>query len=170
MTRLLPILALLLSACIGTSAASTTTISPPPPDPGADSVVLVAELTGGCAMMGPNCERFVVYGDGMVEAHRVGESGPQPTDVGSIDPTLVVALHRAANGADLEALRKRLPPGECQGCVDGIDTVATFMVDGSTVTFGSIDTELTPAEPVFAAMWAVIDAARDATEIPPITH
>jgi hypothetical protein len=166
MTRLLPLLVLLLSACGGAVVASTTTTTLLPPGPDADSVVLVAELTGGCAMRGPNCERFVVYGDGTVEAYRAGESDPRPADVGSIDPALVVTLHRAVGDTDLQALRKRLPPGECQGCLDGIDTAATFTIDGNDTTFNSIDTELPPTEPVFAAMWAVIDACRTATDIP----
>ncbi len=166
MIRLLPILALLLSACGAATTVSTTTTTAPPVGPEADSVVLVAELTRGCAMMGPNCERFIVFGDGTVEAYRAGESAVQPVDVGSINPELVATLHNTIHATDLEALRKRLPPGKCQGCVDGIDTLATFTVDGNDVTFSSIDTELTPAEPAFAAMWLVIDAARDATDIP----
>lgn len=165
MIRLLAILALLLSACGGAAAESSTTTAPPP-HPDADSVVLAAELTGGCAMMGPNCERFVVYGDGTVELYRAGESAAQPDDVGTIGPVLVTTLHNTVLATDLEALRKRLPPGECQGCVDGIDTLATFTVDGDGTTFSSIETELTPTEPVFNAMWAVIDAARDATDMP----
>ncbi|MEA3501444.1 MAG: hypothetical protein U9R47_01610, partial [Actinomycetota bacterium] len=62
MTRLLPILALLLAACSGATGALPTTTAPQAFGPDARSVVLVAEFTGGCAMMGPNCERFVVYG------------------------------------------------------------------------------------------------------------
>ncbi len=169
MTRFLPILALLLSTCSGASVASTTTTTlPPGPEPA--GVLLVAEFPGGCAMMGPNCERLVIYGDGTVEAHRLGSGDPRPVDVGSIDPALVAALHRVVVRTDLEAMRLRLPPGECQGCVDGIDTTVTFTVDGHDTTFSSIDTELVISEPVFAAMWSVIDAARDVTEIPLITH
>ncbi len=117
-------------------------------------------------MMGPNCERFVIYGDGTVEAHRAGENAALPVDVGSIDPDLVTTLHNTVLATDLEALRKRLPPGECQGCYDGTDTLATFAIDGTEVTFSSIDTELTRTEPVFATMWDVIDAAQDATDVP----
>jgi len=117
-------------------------------------------------MMGPNCERVVVFGDETVEAYRAGENAAQPVDVGSIDPELVATLHNTVYATDLEALRKRLPPGECQGCIDGIDTLATFTVDGCDVTFNSIETEVTPTEPVFAAMWAVFAAAQDTTEIP----
>ena len=170
MIRFLPILALLLSACGGTASVSSTTTTAPPVGPETDTVVLAAELTGGCAMMGPNCERFVVFGDGTVEAYRVGENAAQPVDVGSIDPELVATLHDSVNKTDLDALRERLPPGECQGCVDGIDTLATFTVNGTEVTFSSIDTKLTPTEPVFAAMWVVIDAARDATDLPLVEH
>jgi hypothetical protein len=169
MTRFLPILALLISACGGAVAPSTTTV-PPPPGPEPAGVLLVAEFTGGCAMIGPNCERLVIYGDGTVEAHRLGSGAPRPVDDGSIDPALVVELHRVVVTTDLEAMRLRLPAGECQGCVDGIDSVATFTVDGHDTTFSSIDTGLVISEPVFAAMWAVIGAARDATEIPLIMH
>ena len=166
MIRLIPILAVLFTACTTAATVSATTTVPLPPGPSSDSVVLVAELTGGCAMMGPNCERFVVLGDGTVEAYRAGENTAQPVDVGSIDPELVATLHNTVDTTDLEALRKRLPLGECQGCFDGIDTLATFTVDGSDIAFSSIETELTPTEPVFAAMWAVIDAAQDATDVP----
>jgi hypothetical protein len=170
MIRLLPVLALLLSACGGAATVSTTTTEPPPPDPDAESVVLIAELTGGCAMMGPNCERFVVFGDGTVEAYRAGENAALPVDIGSIDPDLVATLHNTLHTTDLQALRIRLPPGECQGCVDGIDTLATFTIDGRDVTFSTIETDLTPTESVFAAMWAVIDSSLSATEIPLIAR
>lgn len=133
-------------------------------------MVLVAERTGGCAMRGPNCERFVVYGDGTVETYRAGESDPRPADVGSIDPALVVTLRRAVGNTDLQALGIRLPAGECQGCLDGIDTVATFTIDGNDTTFNSIETELPSTEPAFAAMWAVIDACRTATDVPLTTR
>jgi len=165
MIRLIPILALLFTACSAAATVPTTTTVPPLPGPENDSVVLVAELTGGCAMMGPNCERVVVFGDGTVEAYRAGEDATQPVDVGSIDPELVATLNNTVQATDLEALRKRLPPGECQGCVDGLDTLVTFTVDGGDVTFSSIDTELTPTEPVFAAMWAVFAAAQAATDV-----
>lgn len=170
MIRLLPILALLVASCSTAATVSTITTESLAPSPGANSVVLVAELTGGCAMMGPNCERFVILGDGTVKAYRAGESAAQPVDIGAIDPALVATLHEVVRSTNLEALRKRLPPGECQGCVDGIDTLAIFTVDGAEVTFNSIDTELTSAEPAFATMWVVIDAAQEVTDIPVITH
>jgi len=147
---------------------SITTSVPQSSEPDAGDVILIAELTGGCAMMGPNCERFVVFGDGTVEAYRSGEIASQPVDVGSIDPTLVATLHSAIGTTDLEALRKRLLPGECRGCFDATDTLATFTVGGVDVSFSSIETELAVTEPVFAAMWIAIDAAQDATDVPSI--
>ena len=147
----------LLAACGATSI----------PDPGGDQIVIVIESSGGCAQLGPNCARTIVYGDGTVDTHRIGPAGPELVDTGAIAVDLVVDLHRTLATADLAALRARLPEGRCLGCVDGIDTAMTFFAgEKKEEVFGSVDVKLDPIGPVFEAAWAVADAARAATEIP----
>jgi len=136
------------------------------PDPGADQIVIVIESSGGCAQLGPNCTRTIVYGDGTVETHRIGPAGPELVDTGAISVDFVVDLHRTVATADLAALRARLPEGECRGCVDGIDTTMTFFASNKEEVFSSVEVELDPTEPVFDVAWAVADAARATTEIP----
>lgn len=154
--RLMIMVTVLLTACGATSI----------PDPGADQIVIVIESSGGCAQLGPNCARTIVYGNGTVETHRIGPAGPELVDTGAIAVDLVVDLNRAVATADLAALRARLPEGECLGCVDGIDTTMTFVAGNKVEVFSSVEVELDPNDPVFDAAWAVADAARAATEIP----
>ncbi len=136
------------------------------PDPGADQIVIVIESSGGCAQIGPNCDRIVVYGDGTVQEHRISAAGPELVDTGAIAVDLVVDLHRTMATTDLAALRAQLPEGQCLGCVDGIDTTMTFLAGDKEEVFSSVEVNLDPTEPVFEAAWVVADAARVATEIP----
>ncbi len=100
--RLIIMVTVLLAACGATSI----------PDPGGDQIVIVIESSGGCAQLGPNCARTIVYGDGTVETHRIGPAGPELVDTGAIAVDLVVDLHRTLATTDLAALRARLPEGQ----------------------------------------------------------
>ncbi len=153
--------ALVLTACAAEA---------PIPGPGAAQVVLDVESTGGCAQMGPNCARLVIFGDGTVEAYRVAVDGEELVDTGSIDLELVAELDRIVAVTDLGALRSRLSEGHCRGCFDGIDTTMTLAGDDGPAVFSSLEVELDPGEPVFAAAWAVAAAAQAATEIPILTR
>jgi hypothetical protein len=155
------VLALTLTACASADGAG---------GPAPDEVVLVVESTGGCAQMGPNCIRLVVFGDGTVEAHRLISEETQLVGLGSIDRELVVAVHEAVLATDFTTLRQRLPAGECRGCYDGIDTTMTFRPNLDPQVFASVDVELDPSEPLFAAAWAVADAANAAIEVPIVTR
>ncbi len=161
MKRLMIGAALVLAACAAEA---------PIPGPGAAQVVLDVESTGGCAQMGPNCTRLVIFGDGTVEAYRVAVDGEELVDTGSIDLELVAELDRIVAVTDLDALRSRLPEGHCQGCFDGIDTTMTLAGDDGPAVFSSLEVELDSGEPVFAAAWAVAAAAQAATEIPILTR
>ncbi len=154
--RLMIMVTVLLAACGATSV----------PDPGGDQTVIVIESSRGCAQLGPNCARTIVYGDGTVETHRIGPAGPELVDTRAIAVDLVVDLHRTLATADLAALRARLAQGRCLGCVDGIDTSMTFFAGEKQEVFSSVEVALDPTEPVFEAAWPVADAARAATEIP----
>ena len=151
-------------ALVATACGSDGAGAGPGPEP--DVVVIAVESTGGCAMMGPNCSKLLVFGDGTVEAYRFVGDGDELVDTGSIDPQVVADLARLVSSTDLEAIRARLGPGECRGCYDGIDTTMTFYDDDGPATFASVDVELDAAEPLFAAAWAVADAAHGSIEIP----
>ncbi len=152
-------LALVAAAC-GTDTA--------PGAPGPDAVVLEVEFSGGCAQLGPNCSRLIVYGDGKVEALRVVPGGAELVDTGAIDAGLVIDLHRQIDGTDLAALHDGLGQGECRGCYDGIDTTLRFAE--TPPAFDSVDVDLDGSEPLFAAAFAVIEAAQRAVDIPVVAR
>ncbi len=159
------VLALIAAACAASPGSGGVPAAPPIPD----GPVLVVEFSGGCMMMGPNCQRWVVDGDGTVEVFRVGTDVTPVTTVAT-DPALVERLWSAATTADPGALRARLPEGRCNGCVDGIDTTFTFTTPGGTATFRSIETELVRSEPLLDAAWAVVEATEPLVEVPTITR
>lgn len=130
------------------------------------------ESAGGCAQMGPNCVRVVVYGDGTVEAYRVG-GDETPIDTGTIDRRLIDSLNREIVNTDMRELIDALPPGECRGCFDGIDTIMRFYsppLDVEHPEFSSVDVELVRSEPLLAAAWAVYEAALAVIAIPLVTR
>ena len=145
-----------------------TTVAPEAPSAIGDAdVVLVAELVGGCAMMGPNCPTFVLWGDGRAVLVR----GTPPVDpflariddaavegVGFIDAALAAGVASVALETDFSALVGRLGPGRCNACVDGIDTVITVATPAGPVTLASTDVEFDRSEPFFAAVGAAVDA------------
>jgi hypothetical protein len=166
MHRALIALVLLVTACGGGSAAPETTTGPEASGPAPDAVVLSADLVGGCAMMGPNCSRYVVYGDGRVEGYRLGGVGSELVAETTVDRDAVAEFADVVSGTDLEALRSRLPAGTCMACVDGVDTTLVVHTGGGDVTFSSAEAEFDPSEPVFAALRPILDAAVAGIEIP----
>ena len=158
---LLLLLVVILASCAGGTGEAAG------PDPG--SVYFIGESAGGCAQMGPNCLRVVVFGNGSVEAYRVGGDEQTPADTESIDGDLVDVLHREIVTTDMHQLIGTLPPGECRGCYDGIDTIMRFYsppLDVEHPAFSSVDVELDRSEPLLAAAWAVYEAALEVVEIP----
>lgn len=154
---------ILLAACGAETAA--------PLDP--DAVYFSAESSGGCAQLGPNCARFDVYGDGRVEAYRTGFDPEEPVATGAIDAALVAELHSETLDTDQAALIASLPPGECRGCYDGIDTSMSFPIPplaGAIPTFSSVDVELVRTEPLLDLGWRVYEAAQAAVEIPLVSR
>lgn len=138
-----------------------------------DTVYFSAESSGGCAQMGPNCARLDVFGDGTVLAYRIGDDAAEPVATGSIDATLVADLYEEMIETDQAALIESLPPGECRGCYDGIDTTMWFFTTtttGDDPAFSSVDVELVRTEPMLDAGWQVYEAAQAAVEIPLVSR
>ena len=157
--------ALLIAALLLVSCGQATA------DLEAQQIYFRGESSGGCFQLGPNCLRLDVYGDGTVQAYRVGETKDTRVATGSIDPGLVTALYHETVNTDLQALRDELPPGECQGCVDGIDTAMTFLTSPTAepdTIFSSVDVRLDPSEPLFDIAWKVYRAAEAAVDVPVI--
>ncbi len=177
MKRTLIILALLAAACGEASASDGTTTTVPIPDE--PYVVLVAEYTGGCEMMGPNCPVYVVWSDGMVQLYRTsppdGVFGPRSKTEGvaasaNIDPALVGALAGVTAALDFDELRARLEPGVAQAPFDGIDVTASFGTPSGPETLDSVTYDFGADEALFAAFDAVVAAAQDALSFPLATH
>jgi hypothetical protein len=153
--------AIVATACTSTVDGSVTTIAAIDPT----SVLATVEQTGGCLMMGPNCPTYVIRADGQVTLERTGNSGDS-VDSAYIDPALTTDLAWQMSTTDFAELRAGLPPGECQGCYDGIDTAFIFRTNQHAVTFSSVETDLDSSEPLFATMWRIVEAASLATEMP----
>ena len=157
--------AIVATACATTGDGSVTTAAPIDPL----SVLATVEQTGGCMMMGPNCPTYVIRADGQVTLLATGGSD-EPVDSTFINPALTTDLAWQMSTTDFAVLRSGLPPGQCQGCYDGIDTAFVFMTRSQTVTFDSVRTELDPSVPLFATMWRIVEAAGLATEMPNEEH
>lgn len=139
------------------------------PTPGPLYYPVTVDHSGGCVMMGPNCVRHVIRADGTVEIYRLGLAETEPVGTTTVGGALIAVLSTAMAEVDFDALRSRLEPGQCRGCVDGIDTRITFTGNGVEVTFDSLDEELDPAEPIFSAVGDLVAAARADVEVPLVT-
>lgn len=177
MKRTLIILALVVAAC-GEAGAGD---GPATTEPALDQpyVVVVAEYTGGCEMMGPNCPVYVVWSDGVVELYRTtppdGVFGPRAKQPGveavaNIDPASVQQLAAITAGLDFEALRARLGPGVAQAPFDGIDVTATFYAAGGPETLDSVAYDFGADEDVLVAFGTVMAAAQGIVNFPLATH
>jgi hypothetical protein len=158
---LISTIVVIAAACASpTDEPSASTI---PADP--EAVVLTVEQSGGCFMMGPNCPTYVVHANGQVDLFRT-EAVDTPVDSTAIDVALIDVLVEQIQSTDFAALRLRLPEGECQGCFDGIDTKLVLTTPDGRVAFNSIDEELSQAEPLFDAVWDIVNAANQTTDMP----
>ena len=75
-------------------------------------------------------------------------------------------IHEVASAADFAALRDRLSPGYCAGCVDGIDTTLVFGDGESGASFSSVTFELDRTEPLFAAAFAALGEMSNRQSLP----
>ena len=75
-------------------------------------------------------------------------------------------IHQLASGTDLAALRDRLPPGYCAGCVDGIDTTLIFGDGESAASFSSVTFELDRTEALFTAAFAALGEMSNRESLP----
>lgn len=158
---LISTIGILATACASPADGQsvTSTLSDP------NAVVVTVEQSGGCFMMGPNCPTYAVHANGQVDLFRT-EALDTTVDSSTIAVPLVDALTEQIRSTDFVALRTRLPEGECQGCFDGIDTKLVLTTRNGEVTFSSIDVEMDPMEPLFAAVSNIVAAASQSTELP----
>jgi hypothetical protein len=140
-----------------TTTTSTTTTTTLPPEP---VLVFTVETSGGCLQAGPNCAAYQFFSDGTVELLRLGVDTTTPEGTGTIDPEFVTAVSEELMAVvSLGDLHASLPPGECRGCYDGIDTTFIYNVPDQLNTFESVDVELLDAIPLFRATWAALAEA-----------
>ncbi len=145
------------------ATSETTTPDSSVGDEEAVGPVLTYATTGGCAQMGPNCWTLVFDAGGRVDAYREPvEADEQPEATTTIDPALIDA-YLAAMPDDVAGLVDGLAPGECRGCVDGVDTIVT-LADGTVIS--SVDRDLDPELDLFAATDALALAAFADLDLP----
>lgn len=157
--RFLAVSALLVLAACGATEAGPG--SQPPTD-GPDTITIIHD--GGCQMAGPNCPTYEIDRDGTLRLYRTGD--PAVVTEASVDAAVVAELWDQITQADIPALIDRAGPGTCQGCVDGIDTVVTYTLEGAEVRLDSTVVAFDPDEPFFVILNEAVEAAAGAVELP----
>ena len=173
------LLALLTAACGEPGSAPISTTEPIPTStsaapqvaaPPADEIVFEADVIGGCFMMGPNCARYVVYGDGTLETYRLGVEPVELVGTGTVDSVLVSDLWTEVASTDMEAFRASLGPGVCNACVDGVDTLLTLRVGGDVYSFDSTAVDFDVQRPIFALVDLIVRDAFRQVDMPIISR
>lgn len=148
------IAAVLLVAC-GAGVADEAVATP-------DTIKIVQE--GGCRMMGPNCPTYELHRDGQFALFRTGE--PEVVSEAEIDSATADEVWSQVARTDVAALVERAGPGECQACVDGVDTVIEYALGGEVVRLASTDIAFDGAEPFFVVFGEAISAMANTAPMP----
>lgn len=141
-----------------TTAATPTSVAAP-------VEVLRYVTTGGCEVLGPNCPTWSIWDDGTVQIWRTAVGG-EPEITGTIPLSAVAAWQAVADRIDLTTLSAEVGPGTCNSCVDGADLVVTVHRPEGDVVLDSTDLAFDPTNEVFAALEALMTAARTVGELP----
>ncbi|MEN9646043.1 MAG: hypothetical protein RL238_2712 [Actinomycetota bacterium] len=146
------------TAATADTVATSTTVPAP-------AEVLRYVTTGGCEVLGPNCPTWSVWDDGTVQVWRTAVGG-EPEITGTIPVATVAAWQAVAADIDLTALRDEVGQGSCNSCVDGADIVVTVHRADGELVLDSTDLAFDPEHEVFAALEALMIAARGVGELP----
>jgi hypothetical protein len=87
---------------------------------------------------------------------RVHQVDPEPLEMGTARPDIIVALTAAVDGADYDAIRSVPFTGECPVHVDGQEIIYEFATDTGVERIASCETEVDPGHPLFAAVEAAL--------------
>jgi hypothetical protein len=90
---------------------------------------------------------------------------PVPADLGEVPPEVLTALDAAVKTTDFAAIRAVPFTGECPVNFDGQEVIYQVGAPSGVERIASCETEIDPAHPLFAA----VDAALQAIEVPPAT-
>lgn len=168
MRRSMHLLALVVPlALLGVTACGDDTVvgSDPSTTVAAPAEVLRYVTTGGCEVLGPNCPTWSVWDDGSVQVWRTAVGG-EPEITGAIPVATVAAWQAVADRIDLDALTAEVGPGTCNSCVDGADIVVTVHGHDGDVVLDSTELAFDTGNEVFAALEALMTAARGVGELP----
>lgn len=153
----------------GEDTTSNADADPPPTGNGSPAVVLIVAESGGCVRIGPNCAVYRLFSDANFEVARTGTFGTSGVEEllalqaearGDIELSLTTGWIEQAGDEDFSALRERLLPGRCMGCVDGVDIQYVMIVNEQQHTFSSIEYALNPSEPLFALTEGILQQMR----------
>jgi len=150
---------------IAVTTVITTPITAPATTVPAPVVVLNYATDGGCVVMGPNCPTYTVWSNGKVEISRTHVNGPAEI-TGSISADRVAQWYRSVQDLDVAALSKEVGPGTCNSCVDGADIIVTIETPNGPVVLDSTKLDFDPANPVFAALGALMADVQSVGELP----
>jgi hypothetical protein len=87
---------------------------------------------------------------------RVHQLLPEPLEMGTARPDIMVALAAAVDQADYDAIRSVPFTGECPVHVDGQEVIYEFATGAGAERIASCETEVDPGHPLFAAVEAAL--------------
>jgi hypothetical protein len=142
------VVAALLVVLAGCSPAAVASLVP------AAGPLVTYTTRGGECIDGPCGSTIVIQGDGSVH-----QTAPTAAHLGQVPADLVTALDAAIKTADFAAIRAVPFTGECPVNFDGQEQIYEFGAPGGVERIASCETEIDPADPVFAASTAALVAA-----------
>ena len=143
---MLLVAALLLAGCQSLPAVASLA-------PVAAGPLVTVTVRGGECPEGACGGTTVIERDG-----RVRQTAPAAADLGQVPPDVLTALDAAIKTTDFDIIRSVPFTGECPVNFDGQEWIYEFGAPGGVERVATCETEIDPAQPVFAAVNAALQA------------
>jgi len=128
--------------------------------PAAGPLVTITTRGGEC-VDGPCGSVTVIGRDGAVRT-----TEPAAAELGALDPAVLAALDAAIKTTDFDAIRARPFTGECPVNFDGQEAIMEFGAPGGVERIATCESEIDPANPVFAALIAGLEGVGTGLPLP----
>ena len=141
----LTLIGILLGACSPAAVASLLPVASGP--------LVTVTTRGGVCANGPCGSTIVIERDGRAHQRALASA-----ELGVLPANALAALDGAVRTTDFESVRARKFTGECPTAFDGQEVIYEFGAPGGSQRIASCETEIDPNQPVFAAVWAALEA------------
>lgn len=121
--------------------------------PGGSGPLVTVTTRGGHCLDGPCGSTITIERDGTVL-----EAAEPPNELGTVPPDVLAALDAAIKTTDFDIIRSVPFTGECPVNFDGQEWIYEFGAPGGVERVATCETEIDPAQPVFAAVNAALQA------------